>query len=89
MAENNLQGILGVSMDKIREMVDVNTIVGEAIHTPDGVTLIPVSRVSYGLRPAAPISRQNPSPNCSEGAAARVLTSRRLPLSLFMKETCR
>ena len=28
MAENNLQGILGVSMDKIREMVDVNTIVG-------------------------------------------------------------
>lgn len=49
MAENNLQGILGVSMDKIREMVDVNTIVGEAIHTPDGVTLIPVSRVSYGF----------------------------------------
>jgi len=49
MAENNLQNILGISMDKIREMVDVNTIVGEAIHTPDGVTLIPVSRVTYGF----------------------------------------
>ena len=49
MAENNLQGILGVSMDKIREMVDVNTVIGEAIKTPDGITLIPVSRVSYGF----------------------------------------
>lgn len=49
MAENNLQGILGVSMDKIREMVDVNTVVGQAIQTPDGTTLIPVSKVSYGF----------------------------------------
>ena len=49
MAENNLQGILGVSMDKIREMVDVNTVIGDAIHTPDGLTLIPVSKVSYGF----------------------------------------
>ncbi|MDD2362530.1 MAG: GerW family sporulation protein [Oscillospiraceae bacterium] len=49
MAENNLQGILGVSMDKIREMVDVNTVIGEAIHTPDGTTLIPVSKVTYGF----------------------------------------
>ena len=49
MAENNLQGILGVSMDKIREMVDVNTVIGEAIYTPDGTTLIPVSKVTYGF----------------------------------------
>lgn len=49
MAENNLQGVLGVSMDKIREMVDVNTVIGEAIQTPDGTTLIPVSKVSYGF----------------------------------------
>lgn len=49
MAENNLQGILGVSMDKIREMVDVNTVIGQPIQTPDGTTLIPVSKVSYGF----------------------------------------
>ena len=36
-------------MDKIRQMVDSNTIVGEPITTPDGVTLIPVSRLSYGF----------------------------------------
>ena len=36
-------------MAKIREMVDSNTIVGEPITTPDGVTLIPVSRLSFGF----------------------------------------
>ena len=36
-------------MSKLKEMVDVNTIVGEPITTPDGITIIPVSRVSFGL----------------------------------------
>ena len=40
---NAIEGILGVSMEKIREMVDVNTIVGDAITSPDGTTIIPVS----------------------------------------------
>ena len=37
------------TMEKIREMVDTNTIVGQPIHTPDGVTLIPISRASFGF----------------------------------------
>lgn len=37
------------AMDKIREMVDTNTIVGQPISTPDGVTLIPISKVSFGF----------------------------------------
>ena len=41
-----LSEIMQESMDKVREMVDSNTIVGEPIRTPDGVTLIPVSRVN-------------------------------------------
>jgi len=36
-------------MRKMREMIDANTIVGEPISTPDGVTLIPVSKVSFGF----------------------------------------
>ena len=46
---NAIEGILGVSMEKIREMVDVNTIVGDAITSPDGTTIIPVSKVSFGF----------------------------------------
>ena len=36
-------------MDKIREMVDSNTIVGQPITTADGVTLIPITRLSFGF----------------------------------------
>ena len=51
MAEknNDVQGLLGVSMDKIKQMVDVNTMVGEPIITPSGVTIIPISKVSVGF----------------------------------------
>ena len=44
-----IEGIMGISMDKIREMVDVNTIIGDAITSPDGTTIIPVSKVSFGF----------------------------------------
>ena len=36
-------------MQKMREMIDANTIVGDPITTPDGITLIPVSKVSFGF----------------------------------------
>ena len=47
--KNSLSEMMETSMDKIRQMVDSNTIVGEPITTPDGVTLIPVSRLSFGF----------------------------------------
>lgn len=36
------------SMAKIRDMIDVNTVIGDPITTPDGVTLIPITKVSIG-----------------------------------------
>ena len=45
----NLPNMLDSTIAKIREMVDVNSVVGEPITTPDGVTVIPVSKVSIGL----------------------------------------
>lgn len=47
--KNPLNEVLQESMAKVREMVDTNTIVGQPIQTPDGVTLIPISRVSFGF----------------------------------------
>ncbi len=46
---SNLSDFMGQSMEKIREMIDVNTIVGNPITTPDGTTLIPVSKVTFGF----------------------------------------
>lgn len=44
-----LPNMLESTIQKIREMVDVNSVVGEPIHTPDGVTIIPVSKISVGF----------------------------------------
>ena len=48
-AQTPMAQFLQTSMAKIKEMVDVNTIVGEPVTTPDGVSLVPVSRVSFGF----------------------------------------
>ena len=46
--DKSVQGVLGMSMDKIKEMVDVDTVIGSPI-TVEGITLIPVSKVTYGF----------------------------------------
>ncbi|MBQ8171200.1 MAG: GerW family sporulation protein [Oscillospiraceae bacterium] len=44
-----IEGVMGISMDKIHEMTDVNTIIGDPISAPDGTIVIPVSKVSFGF----------------------------------------
>mgnify|MGYP002519852839 FL=1 len=45
----NLPNMLENTIAKIREMVDVNSVIGTPITTPDGVTIIPVSKISVGV----------------------------------------
>ena len=45
----NVSEILGASMSKVREMVDANTVVGAPIAATEGVTLIPISKITFGL----------------------------------------
>jgi len=45
----NINGIMGKTMDRIKEMVDVNTVVGDPIVSPDGTMIIPVSKVTCGF----------------------------------------
>ena len=44
-----IQGLMEASMKNIKEMIDVNTIIGEPVQTPDGTTIIPVSKVAFGF----------------------------------------
>ena len=82
---NNVEGLMGVSVEKIREMVDANTIVGTPITVGEGVTLIPISKVTYGFAsggstpvveepasetPAATWDSDNPLASFSAGASA-------------------
>ena len=47
--KNPVSELMHAAMEKVHEMVDTNTIVGKPISTPDGVTLIPISKVSFGF----------------------------------------
>ena len=52
MAEHPIQGLMNVTIDKIRQMADSNTIIGKPIKTDDGTTILPVSRISFGFASA-------------------------------------
>lgn len=45
----HLEELMSTSMEKIHDLVDVDTIIGSPITTPDGTTIIPVSKVSFGF----------------------------------------
>lgn len=49
MEKHPIGALMETTMQKIREMVDANTIIGQPIATADGITLIPVSKVSFGF----------------------------------------
>lgn len=50
MKENHpIEGLMLTAMSSIRDMVDVNTIIGEPIESVDGMTIIPISKVSFGF----------------------------------------
>ena len=49
MGNHPIDGMLGTTMEKIKEMVDVDSVIGKPITTPDGTTVIPISKVSYGF----------------------------------------
>ena len=47
--EHPIGSLMDTTMEKYKEMIDVNTIIGEPITSPDGTLIIPVSKVSYGF----------------------------------------
>ena len=49
MENRPISELMETTMRKVKEMIDANTIVGEPISTPDGVTLIPISKLSFGF----------------------------------------
>lgn len=49
MAEKSAGAILASTIEKIRDLVDTSTIIGEAIYAEGGTTIIPVSKVTYGF----------------------------------------
>ena len=49
MAEKPVQELMASSLEKIRDLVDSNTVIGSPIHTQDGTTILPISKISFGF----------------------------------------
>ena len=49
MDKHPLNDLMAVTLEKIHEMADANAVDGQPIVTPDGVTLVPISRLSFGV----------------------------------------
>lgn len=49
MSEHPIEGMMNTTLEKIKQMVDINSIVGDPITSPDGTIIIPVSKISYGF----------------------------------------
>lgn len=49
MSEKKAAGILATTIEKVRQLVDVSTIIGEPMQLAAGITAIPVSKVTYGF----------------------------------------
>ena len=72
--KHQIQGLMGVTMEKIREMVDVQTIIGDPIVASPQITVIPVSKVSYGFASGGSDlpAKSNPKDLFGGGAGAGV-----------------
>ena len=49
MTDHPIEGLMKTTMNSLKEMVDVNTIIGDPVQSPDGLVIIPVSKISFGF----------------------------------------
>ena len=49
MAEHPIDNLMVTAMNSLRDMIDVNTIVGDTVQSPEGTIIIPVSKVCFGF----------------------------------------
>lgn len=78
MNEHPIQGLMQTAMENIKAMVDVNTIVGDPVETPDGSVILPISKVAFGFAAGGSDFRIEEDEK-SSGAAAGSASVRMLP----------
>lgn len=49
MSEHPIQGLMTTAMENLKDMIDVNTIIGDPVETPDGSVILAVSKVGFGF----------------------------------------
>ncbi|MFS8185272.1 GerW family sporulation protein [Rossellomorea marisflavi] len=49
MSEHPIEGLMTTAMENLKQMIDVNTIIGDPVETPDGSVILTVSKVGFGF----------------------------------------
>lgn len=49
MSVHPIEGLMNTTMNSLKDMIDVNTIVGDPVQSPDGLIIIPISKVGFGF----------------------------------------
>ena len=76
MENSNIGNIMDITMSKLREMVDVDTVVGSPIQLEEGITLIPISKISFGLASGGsdiPNKAANPAFGGGAGCGVKII----------------
>ncbi|WP_121615148.1 GerW family sporulation protein [Virgibacillus halodenitrificans] len=68
MEEHPIQGLMTTAMENLKDMVEVNTIIGDPVESPDGSMIIPVSKVGFGFAAGGSEFRASASQGDSEAA---------------------
>ena len=75
MSEHPINSIMDTSLKKIKELIDVNSIIGDPITAPDGTTIIPISKVTYGFASGgSDLPTKKDSKDCFGGGAGAGVT---------------
>lgn len=72
LSEHPIQGLMKTTMDSIKEMIDVNTIVGDAVETPNGSVIMPISRVSFGFAAGGSEFEGGKTGNMNDGDSSKL-----------------
>jgi sporulation protein YtfJ len=63
MSEHPIKGLMQTAMENLKEMIDVNTIIGDPVETPDGSVIITVSKVGFGFAAGGSQFQQSGQPS--------------------------
>lgn len=72
MSDHAVEGILDTMLEKIKTMVDANSVIGNPITTPDGTTIIPISKISYGFGSGGGDAKKDPKTAFGAGCGGGV-----------------
>ncbi|WP_053957361.1 GerW family sporulation protein [Inediibacterium massiliense] len=78
MGSHPIEALMKTTMESLKDMVDVNTIVGDPVESPDGTVIIPISRVSFGFASGGGEYTKN---NSSQGNNSDEEDNKKLPFA--------